>query len=749
MHDDRASRLARWPFAEGVGRTTAETVSGADHEIVTAGGDGPEGPREPRWPSGVTGPGLLFDGYSTAVTGSAVLSEPTEALTVEAWLSPRSFDASGVFDDSAPRLSPVVSQYDPNGEAGFALGLHRHGRWGCRVGDGTRSTLLRTDSAGKLQPYTWHHVAAVFDGTLTLYRDGEVVASTETDCERVAPADIACRLGKHPVESDGVFDRDTLDGVLDRVTVYDEALDATTIEGIYDRDCASHGGSPPTVSRAEVGLDSSVLADDPHRPAYHLVPPQHWMNEPHAPLYYDGRYHLFYQHNPSGPYWGNIHWGHWVSDDLVHWEPLPPALAPEADAVDPDGCWSGNATTGPDGTPTLFYTAGDTTRTPDQAVATATPADPEDGNLVEWNKEGLVLEHPGDADLTAGDFRDPFVWREDDTWYCLVGAGVEDEGGTALVYESADFQTWERRGHLHRADHSQYPFLGPVWELPVLLPVGTHADREKHVFLVSPVGPGADVEVFYWIGEWDPETCSFVPDHDDPRRIDYGDSHFTGPSGFDDPERDRPVLFTITQDDRRPREQYQAGWAHSGGLPVSLSLHPDGRLRVEAISELTALREQQLVDISTRQVSEANRKLNTIASHTVECLLELSTAGADRYGLALKEDASLDERTLVYYDERDGDITLHREQGSQSVDFRKSVTERSTLVHSGPLDLDDGGLTLRVFVDRSVVRCFANEHRSITTSVYSDPDNDGGLSVWADGDVTVERLRVWKLANVN
>ena len=80
--------------------------------------------------------------------------------------------------------------------------------------------------------------------------------------------------------------------------------------------------------------------DDPHRPQYHFLPPINWMNEPHAPLYWNGRYHIFYQFNPHGPYWGNIHWGHAVSEDLVHWTHLPIALAPEPGS-DSVGAWSG------------------------------------------------------------------------------------------------------------------------------------------------------------------------------------------------------------------------------------------------------------------------------------------------------------------------------------------------------------------------------------------------------------------------
>src|SRR3981081_1050957 len=84
-----------------------------------------------------------------------------------------------------------------------------------------------------------------------------------------------------------------------------------------------------------------ALAGDRPRPLYHFLAPGNWMNDPNGPIFWKGKYHLFYQYNPNGPFWGSIHWGHAASSDLVHWEDLPIALAPSKNGPDQDGCWSG------------------------------------------------------------------------------------------------------------------------------------------------------------------------------------------------------------------------------------------------------------------------------------------------------------------------------------------------------------------------------------------------------------------------
>src|SRR5579859_5973971 len=108
------------------------------------------------------------------------------------------------------------------------------------------------------------------------------------------------------------------------------------------------------------------LAADPLRPQFHLLPAKNWMNDPNGPIFWKGRYHMFFQYNPNAAVWGDMHWAHAWSPDMIHWKHLPVALAPTSGGPDADGCFSGTAVVH-NGIPTLIYT-GVAKASPEQAT---------------------------------------------------------------------------------------------------------------------------------------------------------------------------------------------------------------------------------------------------------------------------------------------------------------------------------------------------------------------------------------------
>src|SRR5690606_39202751 len=171
-----------------------------------------------------------------------------------------------------------------------------------------------------------------------------------------------------------------------------------------------------------------VVASDPYRLHYHLMPPVGLLNDPNGFVFYQGKYHMFYQWNPFKTEHGAKFWGHYVSDDLVHWEEAPYALAPDS-WFDKDGCYSGSAIVHDDKM-FLFYTGNvkdeEGNRESYQCVAVS-----EDGFTFE--KKGPVIQVP--PGYTAH-FRDPKVLYRDNQWYMVLGAQTEAEQGEVVLYAS-------------------------------------------------------------------------------------------------------------------------------------------------------------------------------------------------------------------------------------------------------------------------------------------------------------------------
>ncbi|MFD5018772.1 GH32 C-terminal domain-containing protein [Paenibacillus sp. NPDC058367] len=741
-------------FDEGAGKKALEEMQNVQHNVNYVFSDARYmASKDPRWTQrGVKGGALLFDGYSNDIEVNAKDTIPvSDALTIEAWVAPRSYEWG-----DGNKLSAILNQSDQDKAEGFSLGMYRHGAWSMQVGIGGQWIQVWVNDH-PLEKYKWNYIAATFDkkdGQIKLYLNGEEVASQATPLNvPITSSTASLVIGKNnkPVELAGLFSYNMFSGLIDEVKLQNKALTGQEILTEYESVKTLHGGTVPLIPNEDIDEDPSVFDGDQHRPQYHAMPPQNWMNEAHAPIYYNGQYHLFYQHNPQGPYWHQIHWGHWVSDDMVHWENVRPALAPEAGTLDPDGAWSGSAAYDRNGNPVLFYTAGNDSLSPNQRTGLATPADLSDPNLKEWKKyPEPVTEQNGNG--IHNEFRDPFVWydKETDKWYQLVTSGLKDfSSGTALVYVSDDMYNWEYKGPLYVSDRSLYPELGTVWELPVLLPLGKDSlGKQKYIFMINPhekpeqVPPAndvqRDVEVFYWIGTWDRDNYKFIPDQDAPSKMDVGDGYLTAESGMVTPDG-RTVVYSMVQNVRTPQAEYQAGWAHNLALPISLSLDEHDELRIEPIQELQSLRGTKLVDFTDKNLQTANQLIQNIKGDMLEIVMEINPGEAQKFGLKVRRSDNGQEETLIYYDKMDGTFNVDRTKSSIDPDVRVDG------IQGGYVDLDGENLKLHIFLDRSVVEAFANNKKKLTTRVYVGRYDSLGLQVWADNNITVKSMEVWNM----
>lgn len=738
-----------WKFDEIKGKTAIDEVSGQPDSIHYIFNN-IKPFNDPVRRNGIGGRALIFDGFSNYLERPAnKFTTPAEAMTISVWIAPRAFEHG-----DGGKLSAIVNQQDKKDTAGFALGMFRHGRWSFQVGTGNHWIEV-WDENHLIPRRQWSFLVATYDaatGSAILYLNGEPISQKSLFQHLpIKPAILPLVIGKHnqPEKLDGRsrIELNMYNGLMDELKIYSRVLSKDEIRKSYQSYLSGLNNTVPVISYSDIKIDRAQFKDDPYRPQYHPIPPGAWMNEPHGPFYYNGKYHLTYQHNPTGPYWHQIHWGHWASNDLVHWYDVPEAIFPDNDTIAPDGIWTGSATVDEKGVPALFYTAGDWSRVHNQNVAVAHPKDPSDPNLSVWVKEPRLLIQQKEGQGLTGEFRDPFAWKdkEDGKWYLLVGSGIKDKGGTAWLYESADFHDWKLKGPFYLSNYEKYPFLGSIWELPVLLPLGKYPDGEtKYVMIVSPKGYKENVEVYYWLGRFDKAKGQFIPDNEAPQYWDYGVRTFIGPSGMIDPKTGRALIFTVTAGG------YGPGWANSASFPSHIFLDKSGNLGVKPIEELSTLRKKQLLSVSNKNLSQVNSRLKNVKGDMLEIILDMRS-GAGKYGLKFRKSIDGREETVILYDDQHKKLLTDKSKSSLTFHYQRDplsgTDKRADVI--GHFDTRGEDFRLHIFIDKGLIQAYANDQKTITTWVYPSLQDALGLELWSDnGRATIKSMEIWEMKSI-
>ena len=469
------------------------------------------------------------------------------------------------------------------------------------------------------------------------------------------------------------------------------------------------------------------------RPKYHFMPPSNWMNDPNGLIQYQGVYHLFYQHNPDAAVWGNMHWGHASSRDLVHWEHHPAALAPTPGGPDEAGVWSGCVVDW-NGQPTAVYTG---LTTAGESVCLATSRD----GLLTWEKhaQNPVIGGPP-AELDTLGFRDPYVWREDGQWKMVIGSGLRERGGMVLQYTSPDLLQWQYVGPLLMGDVNQTEpvWAGEMWECPNFFRMG-----DEHVLIISPMDlhPSRSLYTLYLLGAYDGSAFK-------PRvmaKMDGGDMYFYAPQVFAD-EQGRRIALGWSREARTEKASVREGWAGVMTLPRLLQMRADGHLTQQPVPELQALRgaAKAWKDIPLSP-EEKPVTLEGLSGDTleIEAVFHLGAAREDRdgeVGLLVRRSPDEEEVTEIRVDLRAGALVVDSLRSSLS-------SEDFPGAYEIPLDLSGANLlTLRVFLDRSIIEVFANEVAVITTRVYPTRESSTGIAFFARRRAgLIASLQAWEM----
>ena len=297
------------------------------------------------------------------------------------------------------------------------------------------------------------------------------------------------------------------------------------------------------------------------KPAWHYRPEKNWINDPNGLTHYKGWYHLFYQYNPSSDQWGDLHWGHARSRDLLHWETLPAALAP-AHAKGEIHCFSGGCCKDEQGKPHFFYTSIGAEEDGRDCVHGAQqwyakPADDDLLTLCQTDENALldsIHQEEDGSRFHVRDWRDPCVLRHGGQYVMVLGGCVE-ERGCVLLYTSPDMRRWTYRHILARSDKAD----GLPWECPNLIPVDG-----KFALIYSPC-----TEVRVKTGTLDGEL-RFHEERDEVLAPDR--QGFYAPQAFTDEAGRAIVLGWMPEADHVPHK----GWSGVMSLPRLLSIQAEG-----------------------------------------------------------------------------------------------------------------------------------------------------------------------------
>ena len=452
---------------------------------------------------------------------------------------------------------------------------------------------------------------------------------------------------------------------------------------------------------------------DPHRAQFHFQPPKYWMNDPNGLIQWKDEYHLFYQHNPESLAWTNMHWGHAVSKDLDQWEPLPVALAPTPGGCDELGIWSGCAVDN-DGEPTLMYTG----VVPEvQCIATG------DADLRSFKKHpgNPVIARPPEG-LEVTGFRDPCVWREEDGWRCVIGSGIQGQGGAVLLYRSPDLRKWE---YLHPLLIGNKDENGAMWECPDFFPLG-----EKHVLLVSALDT-----VLYFVGTY--TGGRLAVEH--TGRLDHGPAFYAAQT-FEDAEGCR-IAFGWLRESRNDAAQEAAGWSGVQSLPRVLALSPDGAVLAGPAPEIETLRQNGAHKQGVLLQPGNDVTFEGVSGRQIEIGARIEVTERGRTGFSVCAAPDRAEQTHIYYDCFANELCIDTRGSSLS----KDVT---TGQYRAPLETKPREtVELRIFVDGSVVEAFVDNRAWITARIYPTREDSVEVRAFAEeAEGRMKTLDAWTLA---
>ena len=476
------------------------------------------------------------------------------------------------------------------------------------------------------------------------------------------------------------------------------------------------------------------MAGERYRPIYHYVNPEGLLNDPNGLCFWQGRWHLFYQaYPPEDP---RQHWGHAVSDDLIHWRDLPLAIYPNPEKHS----FSGATFVEEDRVIAMYHG----TRAGTMVAVSSDPL------LLNWHKVTgrpvIPLRKPGEPPLPYSIF-DACIWKKDGIYYALTaGTLPEGPGGKRIraefLHRSEDLKNWH---YLHPfLEDDQFGLVGDDGACPYFWPIG-----DRHILLHFSHMSGGK----YLLGDYDKQRDKFVV-------TAGGDFNFgaMGPGGVHAPsaypDGKGGVIAIFNMNPGKPT----IGWDQIMTLPRRLTLLGKDELAIEPVGAIESLRQDHRRIQAMKLPANQEIVLENIRGAAMEIIAEIDPGDAPMVEMNVLRSPNGEERTRIMFFRNRGSRDGSRGPGTPPSSLITIDSSYSSLLpdvlsrppETAPVFLgQEETLKLRVFVDRSVVEVFVNGRQCVAIRVYPGREDSIGVSLRSQGqEAALRSLDAWQMKNI-
>lgn len=690
---------------------------------------------------GVIGQALSFDGWSNFIdTQSDAGLQKDSSVSVNVWIAPR------VWELPTDILCPIVEYYDTAQDSGFIFGYGKYGTWGVRIKLKDSGWVYLHNDNYRLQLYDWTNIGFSFDsekGSLSLHKDGAII-ETISCSDRRERAFSTLKVGINTYDQTGVglFKHNMFSGLMDELCVYDAALSEQNVGALYERGLVN--GAVKSCDYEDVQYPADYLKEDIYKPAYHASANVNWSSDASGGFYYNGMYHQFYQSDDTGPIWRTFTWGHLVSEDKVNWYNVEPAIWAEDNTIDSYSTFAGSAIV-VNNVPYLIYTGIAFNDSETAKLSFATPVDLSDPELREWKKLDVVIRLPSEI-AVRGEFRDPFAYQEGEYVYIIATASANRTGNyqdgdpSMLCFRAhvSDMTRWEYMGVFFTLSFAEQHKIGFMWELPQLYKLTSPNGTTKYMYTCTPVKSGDIVnDMLYWIGDFDKETCRFIPDDPQAQLLDKGSNVLCAGSGFYDPVTGKNMATSVVQcvGQRSEHDRVFSGWVGVYQLYRNYSLNDDGTLCVTINGDYERLHSEKLLDVQT--VTEASEiDLSAVRGRSLHIKMQIDVSGSVKAGLSVLANKYGNKGVSFYYERENERFVLNTLQSGSEV---LGCNYEYFIPSDGLIELD-------IYVDKSVVEFTVNNRFAFSARAFTGVDSD--LVKFVGEGFSVKKMEVYSMGSI-